>query len=205
VWSVYPRNRTRPRQSVELVYENNLLKKGADVRATRTAFLGVLPLVIVFMVCGCASPPTAQELAQRLDNPGSTLRITVNSMPPGATVYGEAGGALGRPLGTTPLTLRYMGDYRGIYGDCPDETLDSEMKSDTPFSAGRVFVAFKCWVMKEGYAPYRLYCVLDDRHPYPGPFGAPNYWQVFFGTQKVLTVPLVPVGPAAPLVPGSKY
>lgn len=79
----------------------------------RTILHSTISVLLSFgLLTGCAGQrPTHEERASvystRLQNPETSIRITVNSEPSGARVYGLSNGQPGTLLGTTPMTVRY--------------------------------------------------------------------------------------------------
>lgn len=100
-------------------------------------------LLFCGLLSGCASNPlTPAELASvksmystRLQDPRTSLRITVNSEPSGARIYGLSNGQPGTLLGTTPMTVKY--------------TLASRSQS------------FSLWGQRTSEEPYELKCSLN--------------------------------------------
>lgn len=117
-------------------------------------FLGV---ILVGLSSGCGSiQPTPEEL----NDPSIALHLVVNSVPPGAVVYGVEGDNLGDSLGTTPWTGKYVrrnvGGETKIFGTAFDQTIgdrldfhDLNMDLDSPFF-------FQCWLIKDGYKAQRV-------------------------------------------------
>ncbi len=108
-------------------------------------------LSIGILLAGCAfTREQALPSAERqLQDPSEHLKITIQSLPPGAKVFGLRNGEAGKLLGTTPLSLRYtiVNYSTGIWGPALNETLTGS------FPRG---ISFNCIVIKDGYHPYTI-------------------------------------------------
>ena len=146
---------------------------------------------------GCkTAPPEQASREELLEDNAHCLTVVVNSVPPGANVYGAWSGAPGTVLGTTPLEIKYTryvtlgealpGLERGgtFSGTAPvSETLETEFHADSSQKyTTRAY--FKCYVLKEGYLMQRLYQQVDDSHFVP--------FQSFYGGRREFTVLLSP-------------
>ncbi len=132
----------------------------AICKASTGRALAILLLAILLLVTLSCVTMTPDEIAGRLratmEIPSKSLWVELNSIPSGATVYGDQNGQLGTKLGTTPLTLKYTSGYNRIYGNMPDETLVMNQ------TLVKSFLAFKCILLKEGYDLCRVYQVIQD-------------------------------------------
>jgi hypothetical protein len=137
---------------------------------------------MLMLLIGCATTEPSMQLA----NPRKVLSITVESVPSGAQVYGLQGTSPSSLLGTTPLEFKYTYLRNKIYGSSPDQTLDFKLVPSYPWSPGRAYLAFKCLIIADGYKPYSLYEVLEDRKPY-GPGGGSQIRILWGGVQKQYT------------------
>jgi len=150
-------------------------------------YLGVLGLTAL---AGCASlKPSAEEL----NDPNKALHVTVRSIPPGAEVYGMQGDSAGTYCGTTPFTFKYVlrktATGPEIFGTLPEETI-TNAGADL-LDLDRFSYTFRCLVELEGYEPYRVNEVLDQRKDF-NPRDL-NTSRVFEGGQtKTITVTLTP-------------
>ena len=105
--------------------------------------------------CLCSACGGYAALQQELQNPDKTLRVTINSNPPGAEVYGIKRGKPGTLLGTTPLVCSYMvvrsGHSPEILGTVPfEETIVSDWHLMS-FAERRSYYSFQCVVTMDGY------------------------------------------------------
>jgi len=128
---------------------------------------GLIGAVLVVQILSCGGP----SIEQGLQDPARTLRVTVESEPSGAEVYGIKGDKAGTLLGTTPFTCSYMvtnSPSRPIlWGSVPvEETIEGNF--DIPgLSIGESsYYTFKCLVVKEGCKPARVLKDLAVDKPY---------------------------------------
>jgi len=124
--------------------------------------LALLLIAVLFILIGCASNSVTPEERQILDevskanNPIKPFRITVESIPAGASVHVvEDDGQAGPYLGKTPLELKFVPNkiQRATNRTLTIETKDAK----TGFGQGKARAFFKCLVVKEGYHPEIIY------------------------------------------------
>jgi len=142
------------------------------VNRTKRAVCAFVGLAGSLVLIGCATV-TPQQAIQ---NNEMCLTVVVNSDPPGAKVYG-GGESLGTMIGTTPLEIRYtrqlglgealIGGHNGgtFYGTAPvNETLETQFRQDI-WGNCTTRATFKCFVIMDGYLPYRIIEEVDNSHP----------------------------------------
>ena len=122
----------------------------------------VLLLLSLVVLNGCAANTVTPEERQILDevskanNPIKPFRITVESIPAGASVHVvEDDGQAGPYLGKTPLELKFVPNkiQRSTNRTLTIETKDAK----TAFGQGKARAYFKCLVVKDGYHPEIIY------------------------------------------------
>ena len=151
---------------------------------------------------GCKTAPPEQTTRQQpisqepMQENAYSLTVVVNSVPPGAKVYGAWSGSPGTLLGTTPLEIKYTrhvtlgealpglatgGTFTGtapVY-----ETLETEFHADGSDNyTTRAF--FKCYLLMDGYLLHRLHEQVDYSHSVA--------FQAFYGGHREFTVQLSP-------------
>ena len=186
------------------------MKTTSATRNRRKALLAMAwigAISVLMMVSGCAtvSPEEFRMQADaQLEDASKSLWITIQSVPSGATVYGDSNGQPGTKLGTTPLTLKYTWMGVQVWGTAPNETLFMKFADSMPWSLSKAFVAFKCIVTMDSYYPYQINQILVDKSRYWGARGVIDAMRAMTGCRRTFTAMLQPVagGPsAAPAVP----
>jgi hypothetical protein len=148
-------------------------------------------LVLALMLNGCGS---LQPSAEELNDPARSLQVEVRSVPSGAAVYGIRGDTTGTFCGTTPFTFKYVMRKAAtgprIYGTIPEETITDEgFDLRDPF---RSSYSFQCLVVMEGYEPYRVDEVLDEREQFnPRELNTSDVFRG--GHKKTITAILIPL------------
>lgn len=172
-----------------------------NLKVTHSKFLTLLvAFAVVILFSGCAA--TKQEVIARgqsqMQDPSKSLWVTVESVPSGATVYGEQGGQPGTNLGTTPLTLKYTRSYGRLFGHCPDETIVLNEQASSPLSLSKSFLAFKCIVVKPGYRSQYINQTIEDSGGRWGPGEHGRTKSLAGGVRKTFTAFLQPILPPSP-------
>ncbi len=110
------------------------------------------------------------------------LRITVQSFPSDANVYGVQGPLPGKFLGKTPLVLSYIERDGNIIGPLPEQTIEYTDKC----------LYFKCYIKKQGYGTYRIYECIEGADSGGGGRGGGrrSIKPTFVGGRKTYTVGL---------------
>jgi hypothetical protein len=111
---------------------------------------------------GCAANMPPSE-SQWLDQ-SQTLRITVNSVPAGAVLYGMSGATAGTRTGVTPLALVYTADHSTGSVVCRNcggssaETLTEYTAGEGPLAiaTGACSLHFRAVVAMDGYQAYTI-------------------------------------------------
>ncbi|MBM3860478.1 MAG: PEGA domain-containing protein [Verrucomicrobia bacterium] len=120
--------------------------------------VGSLGLASAFFIVGCATDK------QLLEDKSHCLTVVVNSVPTGAKVFGVKSGGIGSLIGTTPTEIRYRPTMPDLFvGTAPvEETLETTWKRKSIFFQDFSSRAtFKCFVVMDGYLPYRIYEEVD--------------------------------------------
>lgn len=130
----------------------------------------LVPICMILIIVSCSTPLTQEErqilISKKLDDPTKSLRITIQSIPPGATIYGVQNGQPGSKLGTTPMTFKFTWFGFRIYGTNADETIIYREQQGSLFRSAEAFLAFKCILIKDRYHPYHINQVIEDRSDY---------------------------------------
>jgi hypothetical protein len=168
--------------------------KEEDVKRSKNISLAVAVLVAAMTLAGCATPQ------QQLQSNSKCLTVVVRSVPSGAKVYGVgSGGAMGSLLGNTPMEFRYthLGGSN-LAGTAPlEETMESAVNLPNygSFSSRAVF---KCFVVMDGYLPYRIYEEVDNTH-HTSIFESQTIFNSFWGGRREFTANLQPAQPVVVL------
>ena len=165
--------------------------------------LSLLLLTIIFLITTCGGPGPSDEDWR---DPARCLWITVESIPPGAQVYGIVDSQPRTLFGETPFTVKFFKSYRTekepVFWQCDKpETVRKELlenyysgpKYFSSFKRRRIFpglvterIHFHCLVVKEGFEPYLVEDWLKDE---TGVYDTPNA----FKGKKTYTARLVPI------------
>ena len=178
------------------------------MKLSKYIFYTILYIIVIpLFLNSCATAPTPEELEdarqrrrnlvnEKLNNPSRSLRITVNSNPSGAKVYGVENGQPGSFIGTTPMTFKYAkaGSSRwdSVWGTSPNETLVMKYVGALELTRkGSAYLAFQCILIKDGYHPYHLYQKIEYREG--STFTNPDLQSLYGGVKKTYTAILDPI------------
>jgi hypothetical protein len=130
--------------------------------------------IMVCLVTGCATRidrDVYSNANEQLLDPGKCLEVVVESDPSGVSVFGVKSPGFGllkneEPnsyLGKTPLTLRYTRVGPHVFGTKPDETLEVRETSMTPIKMAEAYLAFRCFLLKDGYEAQMVTKIVENR------------------------------------------
>lgn len=123
-------------------------------------------LILIMIPAGCA---TIDYNAMAQD-PTKGVWITVQTVPPGADVYGLVNGKPGTCLGKTPLTLKYsFTGFDVLNGFAAEETTQVlTWYGIGPFEARPYTLKFRYYVSKQGFRPSYVMEEFVQRDPVEG-------------------------------------